>query len=435
MSSPLAIAAVTAVLKDLLNDGLLDHDLSQVGSFGVTALPPDRVETGTNEPNQLNIFLYQVTANQGWRNESLPSLDSSGRRTLSSPALSLDLHYLLTAYGSKDFNAEILLGYAMYLLHQTPVITRAQLNISLGTPAPVDGTLLPGPFASLTALDLVDQVEMIKITPVYLSTEELSKIWTAMQARYRSSMAYMVSVVLIQDAAAGKAAPPVLQRGAPSANAVPAPVLSAAGVAASDLLPAMRLGDNVLLTGLRLNDPTISTVIFTNVVSGQSIELAPEAAVASTQLLCHVPSIAENATAMSTWSIGVYEISLRVTRPGSPTWTTNAVPIALAPIIKVTPVTAAAGDISLTLSCTPRLTDLQLTQALLLFGDEVLQADSATNPADPTQPTTLSFTAKAVTAGSYLVRLRVQAIDSIPAVFSGTPPTLQFDSQQKVAVT
>ena len=93
MSSPLAIAAVTAVLKDLLNDGLLDHDLSVVGSFGVTALPPDRVETGQNEPNQLNIFLYQVTSNQGWRNDSLPSLDSSGQRKLSSPVLALDLHY------------------------------------------------------------------------------------------------------------------------------------------------------------------------------------------------------------------------------------------------------------------------------------------------------------------------------------------------------
>ena len=63
MSSPLAIAGVTAALKDLLNDGLLNHDLSSVGSFAVTALPPDRVTVGENEPNQLNLFLYQVTPN------------------------------------------------------------------------------------------------------------------------------------------------------------------------------------------------------------------------------------------------------------------------------------------------------------------------------------------------------------------------------------
>jgi len=46
MSSPLAIAAVSAAIKDLLNDGLLNHDLSPVGSFTVTAIPPDRVIAG-----------------------------------------------------------------------------------------------------------------------------------------------------------------------------------------------------------------------------------------------------------------------------------------------------------------------------------------------------------------------------------------------------
>ena len=43
MSGPFAIAAVTAVLKDLLNNGLVDHDLSSVGNVAVTALPPDRI--------------------------------------------------------------------------------------------------------------------------------------------------------------------------------------------------------------------------------------------------------------------------------------------------------------------------------------------------------------------------------------------------------
>ena len=51
MSSALAIAAVTAALKDLLNDGLMDHDLSTLGSFAITAQPPDRVTTGATENN------------------------------------------------------------------------------------------------------------------------------------------------------------------------------------------------------------------------------------------------------------------------------------------------------------------------------------------------------------------------------------------------
>src|SRR5262249_25797651 len=134
MSSPLAIAAVTAALKDLLNDGMLNHDLSSVGSFSISALPPDRITTGQTEPNQLNLFLYQVTANQGWRNIGYPSHDPSGTR-IDNPPLALDLHYLLTAYGSQDLNAEILLGYAMELMHLTPVLPRAALRAVL---APVD---------------------------------------------------------------------------------------------------------------------------------------------------------------------------------------------------------------------------------------------------------------------------------------------------------
>ena len=43
MSNALAIASVTAVLKDLLNNGVIDHQLSGVvGEVTVSALPPDR---------------------------------------------------------------------------------------------------------------------------------------------------------------------------------------------------------------------------------------------------------------------------------------------------------------------------------------------------------------------------------------------------------
>ena len=144
MSSPLAIAAVTAVLKDLLNDGLINHDLAaHVGSITVSALPPDRIETGAQEPNQLNLFLYQVTPNPGWRNTGLPSLDSRGDGRLSNPPLALDLHYLLTAYGRDDLNAEILLGYGMFLLHKTPVLTRKAIRRTLTGNSPVTAALMP----------------------------------------------------------------------------------------------------------------------------------------------------------------------------------------------------------------------------------------------------------------------------------------------------
>ena len=98
MSNALAIAGVTAVLRDLLNDGLVNHNVSGVlgSTVTVSVLPPDRVVSGT-EISQLNLFLHQVTPNTGWRNEGLPARDASGSQRLSNPPLALSLHYLLSA--------------------------------------------------------------------------------------------------------------------------------------------------------------------------------------------------------------------------------------------------------------------------------------------------------------------------------------------------
>jgi hypothetical protein len=437
MSGPLAIAAVTAVLKDLLNDGLLNHDLSAVGSFSVTASPPDRVVTGANEPNRLNLFLYQVTPNPGWRNEGLPSRDGNGGR-LTNPPLALDLHYLLTAYGSQDLNAEILLGYAMQLLHETPMLTRSQLRTVLGGTSPVDGTMVPSIFGSLSAADLADQVELIKITPVTLSTEDLSKMWTAMQARYRQSMAYVVSVVLIQATAPVKAAAPVLKRGTddrgPVAVAAPFPDLQGVRPAASDLLPAMRLGDDLLLIGTNLGSPDQTTVVFAHAVADVVNEITPTPGPTQGTLSVHVPAVAEDANAMNEWATGMYAVSLRTTRPNLKPWTSNGVPIGLAPRITVSPTNAAPGNINLTVTCTPRLRPEQETRTSLIFGSETVSPSAITTPGDPLQPTTLTFTVPSVGTGDYLVRLRVDGIDSLPITLTGSPARFDFDPQQKVKV-
>ncbi len=205
----MAIATVTAVLKDLLNDGLVNSDLSaSVGTVTVSGLPPDRIGTGADEPSRLNLFLYKVTANQGWRNVQLPSRDGDGERLTSVP-LAIDLHYLLTAYGAADLDAEILLGYGMQLLHDMPVLTRALVRKTFSVTSPVTDKLMPPSVTDRNPADLADQVEVCKIVPTYLTTEELSGLWSAMQARYRPSMAYDVSVVLIEATRPSRASLPV----------------------------------------------------------------------------------------------------------------------------------------------------------------------------------------------------------------------------------
>ena len=216
MSNALAIAAVTAVLKDLLNNGVIDHDLStKVGSsVTVTALPPDRIKIGDQEAPQINLFLYHVAPNPGWRNVGLASRDDQGER-LTNPPLALDLYYLLSTYGKNDFDGEILLGYAMQMLHETPVLPRNAIRTALGNGPPNNGQPVTSgllPVGPLTAADLADQVEQIKIVPQALNTEEISKLWMAMQGRYRPTAAYQASVVLIESSKPTRETRPVMQR-------------------------------------------------------------------------------------------------------------------------------------------------------------------------------------------------------------------------------
>ena len=128
---------------------------------------------------------------------------------MANPPLPLDLHYLLTAYGADDLDAEILLGYAMQLLHEMPVLTPALIRKTFSATSPVTDKLMPASVPDRNPADLADQVELCKIAPHYLTTEELSRLWSAMQARYRPSMAYDVSVVLIESTTPVKAALPV----------------------------------------------------------------------------------------------------------------------------------------------------------------------------------------------------------------------------------
>ncbi len=113
MSNALSIAAVTAVLKDLLENGLVSDSITaSVGDVMVTALPPDLITVGTDERAQLNLFLYQVTQNRNvdWVSQEFRSKNSRINKNPRStnPPLALDLHYLLTAYGPTSFRPALL---------------------------------------------------------------------------------------------------------------------------------------------------------------------------------------------------------------------------------------------------------------------------------------------------------------------------------------
>jgi len=199
MSSALALASVTAVVKDLLENGLASGAVTSKigGDATVSALPPDRIPSGSDERAQLNLFLYLVTPHPGLRADTRGSIRG---------ALALDLHYLLTAYGAQDFQTEILLGHAIQLLHETPVLDRDRIRDTLKAISHTrDRRVVPPPLAALAASDLADQVERLKIEPTFLSSEEMSKLWSALQAKYRPSATYKVSSVVMNGSVGRKA--------------------------------------------------------------------------------------------------------------------------------------------------------------------------------------------------------------------------------------
>ena len=123
----------------------------------------------------------------------------------------MDLHYILTAVSGEELHAEILLGYAMQLFHETAILGRETIRAALDLAA-ID-TILPADFDPIRAAELADQIELLKITPRTLSMDDMSKLWTAFQTSYRTTVAYDVSLVLIERELPARPTLPVLSRG------------------------------------------------------------------------------------------------------------------------------------------------------------------------------------------------------------------------------
>ena len=467
MSSALAIAAVTWVLKDLLNEGLINSELTT--QVKVTAKPPTREpKESTGDQSQLNLFLYHVSWNPGWRNAGLPAFDGSGTR-VANPPLALDLHYLLTAYDERDLHAEVLLGYALQLLHETPVLTRAAIRASLQSD--LAGPTLPTELRALTTAGLADQLESIKITPHPFGIEEMSKLWTGFQAPYRPSVAYLVTVVLIESAKPARSALPVLKVGQDARGPVaqasllpPFPTLLA--VRAPLYQPGARSGETIHLLGHHLTG-TSPEVVLKHPGLGLELKIPPAgltftapptraeltAGTAAFDVPADVLQLADGrikvdlSTALpaANRSPGVWSVELRVTRPGDlNARSSNAVPLAVAPVIlfggaDAPQITAAASvnqmrATTIVLKCQPTVRKGQAVSVIL--GDrELAGAPVFVGPATTTD--TLKFAGglpAAMFPGTHPLRLRVDGVDSLFIKRFLAPKPPEFDPTQVITL-
>ena len=425
MTGALAIGAVSAVLRDLLDNGLVDAPA--VGPVQVTAVAPDTIKLDAADfGRQLNLFLYAVTPNQGWSNTALPSRASNGAR-LTNPPLALDLHFLLTAYGKADFEAEILLGYAMQILHERPVLDRESIRTSLSG-APIGGGMLPPAYAALSASDLADQVENIKVTLNPMDTEEMSKLWSATQAHYRPSTVYVASVVLIEATAPTRDGLPVLSRTVTAHPNLdpPLPTISRIIREAHEKQPAVRLGETIRIEGHHL-DGTSVEVSFEHPLLASANTITVGANSDSDVIEVTLPS---GAAASQDWPAGIWSVSVDLVRPGEAVpRTTNVAAMLLAPEPELTPAPTMTRDaddnLTVTLTLTPHARSSQ--QVTLALGSDVVAAEPHPGTTD-----TLTFGFGNVPSGNQWVRVTVDGVESLLVDRTTMPPT--FDPNQSVVV-
>lgn len=415
MSGPNALATVTATLRHLLAGA----------ASSVTTKPPSVARMGENG-EQINIFLYSTQYNPSFSNFPLPGEARSGENA--HPPLPLILNYLITAYGTNDddISGQQLMGRAMSILHDHPLLGRADIE-----------GITPDS-------DLQQQIERVRITPYTLSLDDMSKLWSSFQsAEYRLSVGYQISVVLIESTRPNSAPLPVLKRGELDKGAIVSaePLPSLTGIRFPNQKPSAKLGDTITLLGERLASDSIVVRFQHPLLVDPSdpsklrpIDLLPETSRTDNEITVKLPNQTDDVNVGSKWPAGFYTVFLVIQRPNTPGLISNTLSMPLSPqITAVTPASAAAGNVVLSVDCLPRILPDQ--RVLLLFGDRTIKVDSMVTPADPAAATTLTFTVENAVARAtpYVLRLRVDGADSIPVDFSGDAP--KFADNQKVTIT
>ncbi|MGP6159679.1 MAG: DUF4255 domain-containing protein [Vulcanimicrobiaceae bacterium] len=410
MSNALGIAAVTATLRNLLQQGIqLETDLVDTT---VTTMVPDRARNSADTANQVNLFLYQTMPNAAWRNLDVPSRVRPGETGY--PPLALNLYYLLTVYGRDDDQSQPysheLLGRAMSILHDHPVLGADEIQ------------------AALPGNDLYTQIERIRFTLQPLSVEEIYRLWTGFETPYRPSVSYEATVVLIESTRAFSAPLPVLTRGRPAwfGGQVDGGVLVTPSVVPPTLgaiLPSASavFGQRLGLQGTRLSGDSVTVSIDSPSMSAP-VTVSADPGGTDTSLSFVVPA------GSAQFPSGLYSIGVTVTH-GDVAFSSNALPLALGPTITSgLPATLAASTESATLAldCSPPVQPDQ--RVSLILGNQEIPAAAATFPAS-----SLSFALANIAAGLYYARLRVDGADSaLVADPNAKPPT--FDPSKQVTV-
>ncbi len=121
----------------------------------------------------VSIFLHRITTNENFRSVTRLQ-DSPGEQ----PVLFLDLHYLITYWGSSAEAEQKILAWTMQQLASNLILDSSILSLS-------------------TANAGWDSTESVQLMPADLSLEDILRIWDALGPKYRLSTAYIARVVRV----------------------------------------------------------------------------------------------------------------------------------------------------------------------------------------------------------------------------------------------
>ena len=188
MSDHRAIAAVTATLKAIIQEAASAAVSQSEVRLGA---PTAALADGTTPT--VNLFLFRTTPNAAMRNAHFPTRRADGSARARAQT-AIDLHYILTFYGSPaKFEPERLLGAVGLALEERPVMTPAMIESALAAAAALENLPL------LEQSDLADALSRVRIAPATVTLEEFTKIWSIFfQVPYRISTAYVCSHVVVE---------------------------------------------------------------------------------------------------------------------------------------------------------------------------------------------------------------------------------------------
>ncbi|HEX5127546.1 MAG TPA: DUF4255 domain-containing protein [Rhodocyclaceae bacterium] len=138
-----------------------------------------------DDATRVTLFLYRVTVNE-YSRQNRPA----GMAPEQIAPLGLDLHFMLTAWAGNALDEHATLGWAARQLHQFSILDASSLSPEAGW-----------------ASD-----EVIQIIPAELTTEDMMRVWDALEPAYRLSVSYIARVVRLDPDVMDSSRPAVARR-------------------------------------------------------------------------------------------------------------------------------------------------------------------------------------------------------------------------------